>query len=133
MASVAGLAHAGGVSFYLAWRIGMFRRFMVLFGVVAVAVVVAGSASLHGSGVATAKASTRQSASVRVPGVVGKRLDIAEAMLRLRGLRPVEHGGGFFGIIVKHNWQVCFQSPAGGKVIRSRGAVSLYAARPGQC
>ena len=111
----------------------MFRRFMVLFGVVAAVAVIAGSASLQGGGVASAKASTSQSASVRVPRVVGKRLDIAEAMLRSRGLRPVEHGGGWFGIVVKHNWQVCFQSPAGGKVTRSRGAVSLYVARPGQC
>jgi beta-lactam-binding protein with PASTA domain len=87
-----------------------------------------------GAALASKGATSSQSASsVRVPRVEGRRLDIADAMLRLRALRPVEHGGGFFGIVVKHNWQVCMQSPSAGSLVRPHAAVGLYVSRPGTC
>ena len=71
--------------------------------------------------------------SVRVPRVTHLRLDAAEAKLRARGLRYVEKGGGYFGIVVRHNWQVCFQSPSAGRHVARRTKVTLFVSRPGQC
>src|SRR4051812_44101122 len=90
-----------------------------------------------GALVATAGSSARAQraavASVRVPAVAHRRLDLAEAMLQLRGLRSVEKGGGFFGIVVKHNWVVCIQTPAAGRLVPRGTRVTLFATRPGQC
>ena len=47
----------------------------------------------------------------RVPDVRGERLDVAEQLLRDRGLDYSELGGGTFGILVRSNWEVCEQHP----------------------
>jgi hypothetical protein len=47
----------------------------------------------------------------RVPDVRGERLDVAEQLLRDRGLEYSELGGGTFGILVRSNWEVCDQRP----------------------
>jgi hypothetical protein len=51
----------------------------------------------------------------RAPDVRGERLDVAEHVLRDRGLEYDELGGGTFGILVRSNWEVCKQQPAPGK------------------
>jgi len=102
-------------------RLSLYAGMIALVLVSATTVAVAGTRS------------ARTTASLRVPRVQGLRLDIAEAMLRLRGLRPVEHGGGYFGIVVKHNWQVCIQSPAAGRVVSAGSRVSVFVTRPGEC
>ena len=84
-------------------------------------------------GTAGASARASQTASVHVPSVTGKRLDIAEATLQLSGLRFSEKGGGMFGIIVKHNWVVCIQSPAPGQTVSRGTPVKLFVSRPGNC
>lgn len=99
----------------------------LIFGSLALAVVVA-------VGATTASASPRAVATtVRVPYVMHLRLDQAEHTLRHHDLRYTAHGGGLFGIVVKHNWEVCFQSPRPGKRVAIGTRVSLYVARPGQC
>jgi hypothetical protein len=50
----------------------------------------------------------------RVPDVRRERLDVAEQLIRDRGLEYSELGGGTFGILVRSNWEVCDQSPAPG-------------------
>jgi hypothetical protein len=47
----------------------------------------------------------------RIPDVRGQRLDVAEQLLRDRGLEYRELGGGTFGILVRSNWEVCDQDP----------------------
>ena len=49
-----------------------------------------------------------------VPNVTGDRLDVAAERLEDRGLDYELIGGGTFGVVVKSNWYVCEQHPAGG-------------------
>jgi beta-lactam-binding protein with PASTA domain len=98
-------------------------------GVVALIAAAVAVASLIG--LADAKAGS--TASVRVPRVSGLRLDNAEIRLLARGLRYREHGGGLFGIVVKHKWQVCVALPGAGKRVPRGTRVHLYVARPGSC
>jgi beta-lactam-binding protein with PASTA domain len=49
-----------------------------------------------------------------VPNVTGKRLDVAVNRLEDVGLEYDLLGGGTFGVVVKANWYVCEQHPAGG-------------------
>lgn len=73
-----------------------------------------------------------------VPNVTGKRLDVAVDRLEDVGLEYDLLGGGTFGVVVKANWYVCEQHPAGGSrargvelvVDRSCPAVSPPSARP---
>jgi beta-lactam-binding protein with PASTA domain len=73
-----------------------------------------------------------------VPNVTGKRLDVAVERLESVGLEYDLLGGGTFGVVVKANWYVCEQHPAGGSrassvelvVDRSCPAVSTPPARP---
>lgn len=74
-----------------------------------------------------------QATSVRVPNVTGTYLNVAERRLITRGLIPVEHGGGIFGIVIKADWQVCIQTPPGGKLVRRGSRVNVYVSRPGRC
>jgi beta-lactam-binding protein with PASTA domain len=73
-----------------------------------------------------------------VPNVTGQRLDIAVDRLEDEGLEYELLGGGTFGVVVKSNWYVCEQQPAGGSrassvdliVGRSCPVVSPPTARP---
>jgi beta-lactam-binding protein with PASTA domain len=98
----------------------------VLAAIAAMAVLVA-------IGAMAAPAAEQSKTSVRVPKVTGLRLDNAEIRLMGSGLRYKEHGGGFFGIVVPHNWQVCVQLPRSGARVAARTRVQLYVSRPGQC
>lgn len=91
------------------------------------------AAVIAASFIASAHAQTGTAASVRVPRVSGLRLDTAEIRLLARGLRFREHGGGMFGILVKHNWQVCVALPGSGKRVARGTRVQLYVGRPGSC
>ena len=61
-----------------------------------------------------------------VPDVAGERLDVAVEELEDEGLAYEVIGGGAFGVVVKSNWRVCSQEPAGGATARS---VELVVAR----
>ena len=61
-----------------------------------------------------------------VPDVAGQPLDEAEETLADSGLDYEVSGGGAFGVIVRSNWQVCFQHPAPGQRAAS---VELIVAR----
>jgi beta-lactam-binding protein with PASTA domain len=73
-----------------------------------------------------------------VPNVTGNRLDVAVERLEGAGLDYDLLGGGTFGIVVKSNWYVCEQHPAGGSraasvelvVDRSCPSVPAPSARP---
>lgn len=68
-------------------------------------------------------------ASISVPKLHCRRLDVAEDIVRSKGLRVVERGGGTFGIVVKSNWVVSRQRPAAGTKVAHGAKVYLYAAR----
>jgi beta-lactam-binding protein with PASTA domain len=68
-------------------------------------------------------------AKVTVPKLHCRRLDAAEDIVRSKGLRVVERGGGTFGIVVKSNWFVGSQRPAPGTRVARGSKVYLYAAR----
>jgi beta-lactam-binding protein with PASTA domain len=66
---------------------------------------------------------------VTVPNVHCRRLDVAEDIVRSRGLHVRDVGGGVFGIVVKSNWRVVRERPAAGTSVRRGTRVSLYVAR----
>ncbi|MEA2255071.1 MAG: hypothetical protein QOG35_1116 [Solirubrobacteraceae bacterium] len=68
-------------------------------------------------------------ARVTVPNVHCRRLDVAEDIVRSRGLHVREVGGGVFGIVVKSNWRVVRERPVAGASVRRGTRVSLYVAR----
>lgn len=72
-------------------------------------------------------------AKVRVPNVVGFRMDRATRTLRDRGLRVNEECSGLFGCIVKSRWWVCHQSPRGDRYLSRYSVVVIYAERRGEC
>jgi hypothetical protein len=79
-------------------------------------------------------ASTPQAtATKRVPALAGKRLDVAELLLRQRGLRWREVGGGVFGILVKANWVVCSTLPRRGARVGNHARITLIVDRAGYC
>jgi beta-lactam-binding protein with PASTA domain len=77
----------------------------------------------------TPSSSAAPVAKVTVPKLGCRRLDIAEDMLRSKGLRYREVGGGLFGIVVKSNWRVVRQRPAAGTRVARGTRVTLYVAR----
>jgi hypothetical protein len=67
--------------------------------------------------------------STRVPAIVGQRLDVAlDRLQRARFTADVE-GGGLFGIVAEHNWEVVKQSPAPGTMLEQGSQVSLQVER----
>jgi hypothetical protein len=91
------------------------------------------AAAIAAAGTTAIAATQAVTGRVTVPYVMHLRLDQAEGKLRNHHLRYKAHGGGVFGIIVKHDWEVCFQSPRPGKRVPTKTRVGLYVARPGQC
>lgn len=95
--------------------------------VLAIASIAAGATSVAASaGTSAPKASA---ASVSVPRLHCRRLDVAEDIVRSKGLKVVERGGGTFGIVVKSNWVVSSQRPSAGTAVKRGSKVYLYAAR----
>jgi beta-lactam-binding protein with PASTA domain len=75
----------------------------------------------------------RTVAKVRVPNVVGFRLDRATRTLHAAGLRVNEECSGLFGCIIKSRWQVCEQDPRPGTRVGRYSVVVVYAERRGEC
>jgi beta-lactam-binding protein with PASTA domain len=69
------------------------------------------------------------SSRATVPRLHCRRLDVAEDVVRSRGLRPVERGGGTFGIVVKSNWRVVRTRPTAGTRVARGSRVYLYVSR----
>ncbi len=96
------------------------------------------AASVLASSATTAE--TSLAAKVRVPRVVGKRLNTAIFVLRRAGLRVPDVGNtggpecdGLFGCIILSRWVVCEQYPPGGRLVARGTRVKLFADRPGEC
>jgi hypothetical protein len=67
--------------------------------------------------------------STRVPAIVGQRLDVAlDRVQRAKFTADVE-GGGLFGIVEEHNWEVVEQSPAPGTMLEQGSQVTLHVER----
>jgi PASTA domain len=67
--------------------------------------------------------------STRVPSLAGQRLDVAlDRLERSRFTADVE-GGGLFGIVEEHNWEVVEQSPAPGTMLEQGSQVTLRVRR----
>lgn len=72
-------------------------------------------------------------AKVRVPNVVGFRMDRATRTLHNVRLRVNEECSGLFGCIIKSRWWVCAQSPRAGRYVPRYSVVVIYAERRGEC
>jgi hypothetical protein len=79
------------------------------------------------------RGATAEAAKVRVPNVIGFRMDRATRTLHDRGLRVNEECSGLFGCIIKSRWWVCVQSPRAGRLVAKYSVVVIYAERRGEC
>jgi hypothetical protein len=89
---------------------------------------------------AVISAAPQTTTAVRVPNVVGRRLDIGIFLLRRAGLRVPALGrpgepecDGLFGCIVYSRWVVCEQFPRRSRLVPRGTKVQLFASRPGRC
>jgi PASTA domain len=78
----------------------------------------------------TARASQTHGGTVvvttTVPQLVGQPLDLARQRVeRARFDLVVDHGGGLFGVLVEHNWQVSSQTPAAGAKLEQGSTVHV--------
>jgi hypothetical protein len=92
--------------------------------------VVASASSASRTGVS---ASDEVAAKVRVPNVVGFRMDKSTRALHNLRLRVNEECSGLFGCIVKSRWWICDQSPRAGKYVNRYSVVVTYGERRGEC
>src|SRR5512132_707758 len=76
---------------------------------------------------------TAQTAKVRMPNVVGFRMDRATRTLHDRGLRVNEECSGLLGCILKSRWWICSQSPRAGRLVPKYSVVVIYGERRGDC
>ena len=67
--------------------------------------------------------------STRVPAIVGQRLDVALDRLQRAKFTAEVEGGGLFGIVEEHNWEVVEQSPAPGTMLEQGSQVTLHVER----
>lgn len=110
------------------------RRLVGLFVGLLVVLTIASGAATAGSSAPTRATTTAASAAkVRVPRVVGYRMDRATRTLRNARLRVNEECSGLFGCIVKSRWWVCVQSPRAGRYVPQYSVVVIYAERRGEC
>jgi hypothetical protein len=100
-------------------------RFISIAALCALVVLVGAAASLA--------APVAPSASVKVPNVVGMRLDRATRTLQRAGLRVNEECSGLFGCIAKSRWVACVQTPRAGRRVLRWSVVVVYAERRGRC
>lgn len=64
--------------------------------------------------------------STAVPQLVGQPLDVARGRLeRSKFALAVDHGGGIFGVVVEHNWQVTAQRPDAGTQLEQGSTVHV--------
>ena len=105
---------------------------MKKLGVLAALALLSWSVLVVGGAAAT-RGDALTAAGVRVPNVVGMRMDRATRTLRTAGLRVNEECSGLFGCIVKSQWWVCSQSPRPGTRLARYRVVVIYAERRGEC
>jgi hypothetical protein len=67
--------------------------------------------------------------TTRVPPLVGQRLDVALDRLELSKFTADVEGGGLFGIVEEHNWEVVEQSPGPGTMLEQGSQVTLLVQR----
>lgn len=80
--------------------------------------------------VATSAAPALSDTTVRVPRLIGRKLPLAELLLRRAGLRVGrEDCDCTFGVVIKSNWYVCMQWPRPGKLVRRGSRVATYSVR----
>ena len=72
-------------------------------------------------------------AKVKMPNVVGMRMDRATRLLRSKNLRVNEECTGLFGCIIKSNWWICASAPRAGKLVKEFSVVTIFGARRGEC
>jgi hypothetical protein len=64
-----------------------------------------------------------------VPALVGQRLDVALDRLERSKFTADVEGGGLFGIVEEHNWEVVEQSPGPGTMLEQGSQVTLLVQR----
>jgi beta-lactam-binding protein with PASTA domain len=70
---------------------------------------------------------------VIVPNVIGEPLDLAEQDLHDAGFETDRVGGGFLGVLIPSDWDVCDTAPSPGARARRGSTVSLLIDRPDFC
>jgi beta-lactam-binding protein with PASTA domain len=61
-----------------------------------------------------------------VPELVDQSLDVARQRAeRAKFDLVIDHGGGLFGVLVEHNWQVSSQTPAAGTKLEQGSTVHV--------
>lgn len=61
-----------------------------------------------------------------VPELVGQPLDVARQRVeRAKFDLVIDHGGGLFGVLVEHNWQVSSQTPDAGSKLEQGSTVHV--------
>ena len=61
-----------------------------------------------------------------VPQLVGQPLDVARQRVeRAKFDLVIDHGGGLFGVLVEHNWQVTSQTPDAGTKLEQGSTVHV--------
>ncbi len=109
----------------------LFLSTLVLAATLALVAVVQAAPSPSRPSATTSALTT--DANVRMPFVVGMRMDRATRTLRAKGLRVNEECSGFFGCIIKANWWICAQSPRAGRYVPRYSVVVIYGERRGEC
>jgi beta-lactam-binding protein with PASTA domain len=104
-----------------------------VLGAALLAVALGGSASTSHAKPSAVHQAAGNSANVRVPRVVGYRMDLATRTLHNAGLRVNEECSGIFGCIIKSRWWVCTQRPRAGRYVPRYSVVVIYAERRGEC
>jgi hypothetical protein len=67
---------------------------------------------------------------MRPPRLRGKKLPLAEILIRRAGLRVGRQDCDCtFGVVIKSNWYVCQQWPKGGKYVKPRTRIATYSVR----
>src|SRR5689334_11705879 len=110
----------------------MKTKLFILAILATVATVAGFAAHATGAGASTqaAKVGDARSALVRVPALRGKRIPLAEVLIRRAGLRVGrEDCNCTFGMVIKSNWVVCMQWPKARKLVRRGTRVATYSDR----
>src|SRR5262245_2470529 len=91
--------------------------------------------TLPGTAPAQHDSKLESGAKVRVPNLHGRKLPLAEALIRMAGLRVgKEDCDCTFGVVIKSNWYVCMQRPAAKQLVARGTRVWTYSERdPSDC
>ena len=108
------------------------KRIGILIFTVVILVLAIGASSAAAVD-ASSQTQTAVTAKVKVPRVVGMRMDRATRLLHSKNLRVNEECTGFFGCIVKRNWWICGQAPRAGRLVPKYSVVTIFGARRGEC